>query len=250
LRQQARKYGAILLAGQVTSLKKHEDGFTAEINEHTIRTPRVLLATGGLDVEPDLPGIRGAVQRGIVRYCPICDAYEAIGRRVGLIAYGKCRIKEAMLLRTYTDKLTVLTLGQAMEMADHERDALETAGIEILAVPVDRLSQTEGAVTTWHMQGGGTHSFDVIYSALGTRLRSDLASVLGAKTDEDGALLVDDYQETTVAGLYAAGDVVRGLSQIGVAAGQAAIAATHLNRSLPFPMHTRGPQRFIPDECL
>src|SRR3954470_19352894 len=110
LREQARKYGAILLASQVTSLKRHEgEYFAAEIDEHTIRTPRVLLATGGLDVEPDLPGIRRAVQRGIVRYCPICDAYEAIGKRVELIAYGKCRIKEAMLLRTYTDKLTVLT---------------------------------------------------------------------------------------------------------------------------------------------
>jgi thioredoxin reductase (NADPH) len=90
------------------------------------------------------------------------------------------------------------------------------------------------------MQGGGAHSFDIIYSALGTRLRSDLASMLGAKTDEDGALFVDEHQETSVSGLYAAGDVVRGLSQISVAAGQAAIAATHLNRSLPFPMHAQG----------
>jgi thioredoxin reductase (NADPH) len=89
------------------------------------------------------------------------------------------------------------------------------------------------------MQGGGTRSFDIIYSALGTLVRSDLASVLGAKTDEDGALLVDEHQETSVSGLYAAGDVVRGLSQISVAAGQAAIAATHLNRSLPFPMHAQ-----------
>ena len=40
-----------------------------------VRAQRVLLATGGLDVEPELPGVRDAVRRGLVRYCPICDAY-------------------------------------------------------------------------------------------------------------------------------------------------------------------------------
>jgi thioredoxin reductase (NADPH) len=236
LQEQARKYGAEIIAGQVDRLERLADGrFVAILGGEMIQARRVLIATGGLDVEPELPGIRDAVRRGLVRYCPICDAYEAAGRKVALIAYGKCRLKEALLLRAYTADLTVLTLGQAMDISDEERDALRAAGIRILDDPVGKLSWEGDTITAWHLAGGATHRFDTIYSALGMRIRSGLATSLGAEADEDGALIVHGHQQTSVDGLYAAGDVVRGLSQISVAAGQAAVAATHMNASLPFP---------------
>ena len=79
------------------------------------------------------------------------------------------------------------------------------------------------------------HRFDSIYVALGLRARSALAVALGAEHDADGALTVDAHQQTTVPGLYAAGDVVQGLAQISVAMGQAAIAATAIHNGLPLP---------------
>ncbi len=240
LRQQAVQYGATVLSGQVTRLDLLPEGtFEAEIDGKIMQAQRVLLATGGLDVEPELPGVRNAVRRGLVRYCPICDAYEVIGQKVALIAFGKCRIKEALLLRAYTHDLTVLTLGQDMDISQEERHALWEAGISVLDSPVGHLSLVDGRIATWHMQDGSDHRFDTIYSALGTHIRSGLATDLGADTDEDGALTVDGHQQTSVPGLYAAGDVVSGLSQISVAAGQAAIAATHINASLPFPRFGR-----------
>ncbi|MBV8616087.1 MAG: NAD(P)/FAD-dependent oxidoreductase [Acetobacteraceae bacterium] len=236
LREQARKYGAEFIEGEAQRLERHADGrFTATIAGATVHASRVLLATGGLDVEPDLPGIRDAVRRGLVRYCPICDAYEAVDRKVALIAYGKCRLQEALLLRAYTADLTVLTLGRAMDISDAERDRLREADIRILDDPVRALASEGDSIAAWHMESGATHRFDTIYSALGTRIRSELATALGAEADEDGALIVRDHQRTSVGGLYAAGDVVRGLSQVSVAAGQAAVAATHMNASLPFP---------------
>ena len=80
-----------------------------------------------------------------------------------------------------------------------------------------------------------THRFDSLYVALGLRARSAMAIALGAEHDDDGALIVDAHQQTTVPGLYAAGDVVRGLAQISVAMGQAAIAATDIHNGLPLP---------------
>jgi thioredoxin reductase (NADPH) len=233
LREQAVEYGAVLIRGEVRGLTRRPDGmFEAVVGDRVVVSARVLLATGGLDVEPDLPGIRDAVARGLVRYCPICDAYEVTGKRVGLIAFGKCRVREALLLRAYTDDLTVLTLGRQMELEDDERRMLERAGVRVLTAPVTRLQVEGDTIVAWHMADGSEQRFDTLYSALGTRVRSGLATALGAEADEDGALLVSRHQETNVPGLYAAGDVVAGLSQVSVAGGHAAIAATRINASL------------------
>ena len=236
MRTQALRYGARIVPGRVERLEKLPgDRFAAAVGGRRVEAERVLLATGGLDVEPELPGIRDAVRRGLVRYCPICDAYEVTGQKVALIAYGKCRIKEALLLRAYTADLTVLTLGREMHIPPEERAALAEADIDVLEDPVAELAVEGDKIAAWHMRGGGKHAFDTVYSALGVDIRSGLATALGAEADEDGALIVRDHQRTSVPGLYAAGDVVRGLSQVAVAVGQAAVAATDMNRSLPFP---------------
>jgi thioredoxin reductase (NADPH) len=81
---------------------------------------------------------------------------------------------------------------------------------------------------------------DTIYTALGLRARSELAVRLGAEHDADGRLNVDDRQRTSVPGLYAVGDVVQGMTQIGIAMGQAAIAASAINSSLTRRLRARG----------
>ena len=234
LRVQATRYGAVIQPGTVSALSALPDGFEATVSGASLHVPRVLLATGGLDVEPELPGVRNAVRRGLVRYCPICDAFEVIGQKVALIAFGRCRVREALLLRGYTADLTVLTLGRAMEMPDNERRTLHEAGIAIDETPVAALTVEGNRIAAWHMRDGTERRYDTIYSALGTRIRSGLALALGANADEDGALLVDRHQRTSVDRLYAAGDVVSGLAQVSVASGHAAVAATAINRSLPF----------------
>ena len=75
----------------------------------------------------------------------------------------------------------------------------------------------------------------MLYSALGLTLRSDLGISLGAEHDQAGALLVDDHNRTSVTGLYAAGGVVRGLDQIVVAMGHAAVAATDIHNRCELP---------------
>jgi thioredoxin reductase (NADPH) len=232
LRVQAAEYGATVRSGTVTALTRDADGFQAVTEGGVLRASRVLLATGGLDHEPELPGLRDAVARGLIRYCPICDAYEVTGKRVALIASGACRVREALLLRAYTDDLTVLTLGQRMALSAEDARLLQAAGVAVVDAPVTRLRMQGEAIAAWVLRDGQELRFDTVYTALGTQVRSDLALALGARADEDGALIVGPHQETSVPGLYAAGDVVSGLSQISVAAGHAAIAATRINANL------------------
>ena len=141
--------------------------------------------------------------------------------------------QEALLLRAYTSDLTVLTFGREMHIPREERAALEEAGICILDEPVAALAIAGDKIASWHMQEGGSHAFERSTPRSACVSDPDLATALGAEADEDGALIVDEHQRTTVPGLYAAGDVVRGLSQVAVAAGQAAVAATDIHNSLP-----------------
>jgi thioredoxin reductase (NADPH) len=83
------------------------------------------------------------------------------------------------------------------------------------------------------VRSGERRMFDIVYPSLGHTPRSALGTYLGAECDHEGALLVDDHQRTSVEGLYAIGDVVKGLKQISVATGQAAVAATAIHNSLP-----------------
>lgn len=233
LEQQADLYGVARLRGEVATLGVDRDGFIATWENSSVFARKVLLATGGLDVEPEIKNPEAKVQAGLIRHCPICDAYEARGKRIALVTYGKCRVKEALLLRGYTSDLTVLSLGHEANFADGDQALLREAGVKVVLDPIEKLTQEGDRIAAWPTGNSQALLFETIYSALGMHLRSELAVSLGAEFDADGALLVDRHQETTVPGLYAAGDVVHGLSQVSVAAGQAAIAATAINNSLP-----------------
>jgi thioredoxin reductase (NADPH) len=109
---------------------------------------------------------------------------------------------------------------------------------ELLTSPAKSFSVGAGEVSV-ALQDGQVRTFDVLYPVLGCRVHSDLATALGAKTNRLGCLVVDDKQQTTVDGLYAAGDVVSDLHQIVVAEGHAAIAATAIHNRLPYTFRQR-----------
>ena len=235
MRRQAEIYGARIDSGLVEGLERRRDDgtFVAAVGDGgvVVRAGTVLLATGVMDIEPDLPDVEGAVRRGLIRHCPICDAYEVIDRKVAVIGHGASGLGEALFLRTYTADLTLLTLGTAMDLTDDEWRTAAEAGIRVVEDPVTRVV-TEGDRIAALETDGEEHRFDTLYSALGCRVYSDLARGLGAEHNDIGSLVVDERQETSVPGLYAAGDVVSALNQIGVAMGQAAIAATAIHNRL------------------
>jgi thioredoxin reductase (NADPH) len=238
MRAQAERYGAEVVSARVEALERClGGGFRARLGDgRAVEAARVLLATGSEDTRPPMPAAEHdeAVRRGLLRYCPVCDAYEVTGRKVALVGSRKCRVHEALLLRGYTADLTLLTLGEPWDMPEEERAMLAEAGVGVVEAPAREIAVEGGAIVA-RTEDGASHAFESLYAALGLRARSDLAAALGAERDEDGALAVDDHQQTTVPGLYAAGDVVQGLAQISVAMGHAAKAATAIHNGLPLP---------------
>ncbi len=227
--EQAREYGAVIEPGRVEGLTVEGDEFVVRLNGRDLRVRAVLLATGVVDHHPDLPGVERAIERSLVRICPICDGYEAIDKAVAIIGNDDKGVREAAFLRTYSDRVTLIHIGPPEALAG--QDDLQRLGIELICAPIEAVELEQDRVTalSW---GGTVRSFDMVYSALGTSPSAELAESVGAGVGEDGRLFTDAHQQTSVPGLYAAGDVVRGLNQIAVATAEAAVAATAIHNGL------------------
>lgn len=233
LRSQAERYGQSVTRGVVHRIDRCEDGdFLCYYGEEIVRSRTVLLATGMVDIEPKMQGLRDAIQLGHIRYCPICDGYEAIGRKIGIIGSGRRSVREALFIRHFSDDLTLLTLGEEIGLSERDYEVLSQANVRIVEEPVSKVLLDGDSIAAVRMYSGTTHHFDALYSMLGIKVKSELALALGAKCDEDDNVLVDAHLRTSVPGLYAAGDVVSGLNQISVATGHAAIASTAIHNSL------------------
>lgn len=231
LRMQAQAYGVQMIGARITELKREGGEFAATSGGQEIKARFVLLATGIVDESPDVPGLDEAVAEGSIRYCPVCDGYEAIDQRIGVLGHGEDAASKARFLRTYSNDVTLLSLDERGGEDPETARSLCEAGIKV-AGPVGAIEHSAEGMRAV-LRAGQTLSFDVVYPALGCRVRSELAYGLGAKTNDVGCLEVDSHQRTTVAGIYAAGDVVSDLHQIAVATGHAAVAATHIHKLLP-----------------
>jgi thioredoxin reductase (NADPH) len=233
MRAQAERYGAEIVTGEVEMAARIGDVFTASTSGQSFDARTVILATGVIDAEPQLPNLYQAVQRGLIRHCPICDGYEARGRNIAVIGHGRDALREALFLRSYSPQITLLSLGQPLGLTTRECANLKRASIDTIEHAVTEVMIERERITTIVTADGGSHAFDTLYSALGTLARATTAGQLGVRLDKTGRIFVNRAQRTSVPGVYAAGDIVRGLNQISVAMGQAATAATAIHNALP-----------------
>lgn len=230
MRVQALTYGAEILQERVSALTGRLGEFAVRFGDHNLPARTVLIATGVINRPPTILKNKhdDAVRRGLIRYCPVCDGFEVTDKKIAVIGQGAKAFQEAVFLRSYTRHITLLSPGPPNLEPGH-RARLDELGIPIAAGSLEfELEQDAIAVRTSETK----YRFDSVYPALGSKVRSELASEVGAALTGEGCLRVDDHQRTNVRGLYAAGDVVIGLDQISHAVGQAGVAATTIRNDL------------------
>jgi thioredoxin reductase (NADPH) len=228
LRQQALISGVDLVDDTVRDLRRVGADFTATAS-FSIRARAVLVATGIVDTLPDGADVRDMIKAGLLRLCPICDAYEVIGKRVAVIGPTGSAIKKALFMRTYTSDVTMLVTDAPVVLDADAGDLLRRTGINIKPC-IPHTIHPMGKQAGIRLANGAMSGFDTIYPAMGCSILSKLATDLGAERDEVGNLVVDSRQRTVIPGLYAAGDVE--INQIAVAFGHAAVAATDMHNYL------------------
>jgi thioredoxin reductase (NADPH) len=233
MRAQLRQHDSDVNVGTVTSLKCQPDGlFSATCDGIGVTASHVILATGVVDVEPPLPNALEAVRRGLVRQCPICDGYEMTDRKLVVIGRDDQGLGEALFLRTYTADITLVTLGQPLALSAENRRLMGEAGLRAVETPVTEIACEGDRIARLEFSDGSALTFDAIYSALGIHPRADLAALLGVELHPDRRIVTDTHQRTSIEGCYAAGDIVTGLNQIGVAMAHGEIAAVDIHNRL------------------
>ena len=234
MKEQAQRYGAKIVDGTVTRLGRDEEAglFEAEWGSGPVRARTVLLATGVTNRRPPMEETLhdDALERGLIRYCPICDGFEVTDKKVGVIGSGRHGVAEAVFLRGYTTDVTLIAPDKALNVSAVDRLALEQAGIETVDGPAEAVAIAEDSITVDTAEGHFT--FDSVYPALGSDVHCQLADMVGARLGDDGCVGVDAHMRTSVEGVYAAGDLVIGLDQISNAMGQGGVAATTIRNDL------------------
>ncbi|MGG7606726.1 NAD(P)/FAD-dependent oxidoreductase [Massilia sp. BKSP1R2A-1] len=242
LRAQLANYGGSVMQGDISGLRLEDGLFVGDYapvdggEPCQIRAHTVLLATGVADAGMPVERWDEAVRCGAVRLCPVCDGWDVIDKRIGVVTSEINPVGHALFMRTFSADVLLFERGPVSTLNDEERQQLAAAQVRLIASPLVGVTMSEDMKPILHTKDGEDYPCDVFYPMLGENARSDLASSLGAETVECRKLLVDDHCRTGVPGLFAVGDVTRGLNQIAVATGQAALAATTIHNTLPWAL--------------
>ena len=234
-RDEVTSHGGLIIEACVNTVEQvSSERFRVSTGtEHRVfEARRLLLATGLRDLTPDCPGFREFYGSSVF-HCPDCDGYEVRDKRVAALVRGNNAVAFAANLLTWTNQLTLLT--DRSEPTNRERAKL--AGLEV-AIRTEAVVALEGDKSTRQLQRvlfaeGEPLECDALFFNLGTELATNFHETLGCRLDPECDLVwVDKTRQTSVKGVYAAGDITPNSQLAVVAAAEGAMAAIHIHRSL------------------
>lgn len=223
--EQAKALGVRIIDAQVLGITGF-DTFTVQTTAGNFDTVSVILATGGKRTTPGIPGIREFEGRG-VSYCAVCDAFFYRNREVAVIGNSDFALHEAEELRNVTPSVTIYTNGKEPEFSREHSIAVNTMKIQSVEGQdtVSGLRMESDVFTTGKESGEDSfYPADGVFVALGTAGSAEIARQMGAELTDKGNIKVNAEMETTIPGLFAAGDCTGGLLQVSKAVYEGSMA--------------------------
>ena len=219
--ENARRLGVRFVTAEAVGLT-YTDQLTVETLDKDYPADAVILATGASRAVPRIPGLAGLEGHG-VSYCAACDAFFYRGKDVAVLGSGEYALHEVQALLPVVRSVTLLTNGAPLTAAFPPEVRVCPQAVEAV------LGET--VVTGVQLPGGETLAVSGVFVALGVAGSTALARKIGAEVDGN-RIVVDAGMQTTVPGLYAAGDCTGGLLQVAKAVYEGAQAATEAVKAL------------------
>lgn len=214
---------------RVTAIRREDGRFVVEDSHGELcRARRVLLCVGIVDRLPDLPGYRELWGASLFQ-CPYCHGWEARDRAWGYLANDRECLAWSRLLRAWTKDLVVFTGGQ-FPVDDDQRAALARCGVRLDERRVTALRAADGRLAAVEVEGGEV-AREVLFVRPPQR-QTELVTRLGLALAAPDRVQVDDQYQTSIGGIYAAGDLVSHEHGASTAAASGASAAHALDEPL------------------
>jgi len=232
-REEGAKFGVEYVSGIVDeAINETGELFAIRLREGTIiEAQRILLAIGIKDVWPDIPGLDRCYGETI-HVCPDCDGYETRDKKTVVVGKGRKAVGLALALTTWTRKLVICTNGEKPDMEQKLLDQLKALNIPVLDQPIKSVVSKSSEISGIDLEGGMSLDCERLYFAIGQYPADDLGAQLGCKRDELGRLVIDERNHTSVANVFAAGDIAPGPQLAIGAAASGAVAAAAIHASL------------------
>lgn len=231
-RTQVLKYpGVTFLPHEVTAARRSGPLFRVELaGSASVRTRKLLIATGLFDIVPRIPGIDDLFGHSVFQ-CPYCDGWETRDRRIAVYGKGQRGFEMARAITAWASDIVLLTDGRSGYTADMRRQ-LDRNHVRLIEARVAHLEGTRGQLSAVVLRDGERVSRDALFFDTPSHNQSKLAQSLGCSFGRDGGVLCGDYEATSVPGVYVAGNIIRDVQLSIVAAAEGARAAFGINRAL------------------
>ena len=207
--------------GEVKRIERRDDGLF-EVDDDLL-AHRVVLACGVKDAFPDVEGFFEHYGASVF-HCPACDGYEARDRHVVALGWDPHLVGFASTLKNWACSVTVVTNGLRFRGDDGCRTQLDDNGITLLEQDAVRFLGERGDLQGVELGDGSVLPASLVMFSVAHSPRTDLAEAIGCRLDDEGYVAVDEHGETSVPGVYAAGDLTPGLQLSLVAAASGVVA--------------------------
>lgn len=231
-KQQVLKYmNVVYVSGNAATATKQTNQFFIQ-SDTGIQyiAKKLLFTTGVIDVMPAISGFSDCWGISIV-HCPYCHGYEVHGKKTGIIGNGELGFEFSKLISNWTKDLTLFTNGPSTLTAE-QTQKIESHEIPIVETAIRNIPQEAGQIQSLILQDGSVYPLSVLYARTPFQQHCDLPQTLGCELTEHGYVRVDDFQRTSVAGVYAAGDNTSPFRSVSGAVAAGSKAGAFINKEL------------------
>lgn len=228
-RDEVAGYGGEVVPGRVLTARRADESFELTLSDRTtVRGRRVLVATGLRDELPEVGGLRERWARDVL-HCPYCHGHEVRGQALGVLGWAPGAAKYAQIVRQWSDD--VVFFAAPGSLSEAEREQLTARAVGVVDGHVAQVVVKDDTLHGVALDDGRFVPRDVVFVPPRFVPDNDLLLGLGCEV-ENGWVVTGPTGETTVAGVWAAGNVSNPRAQVITAAGEGSAAAIAINADL------------------
>jgi thioredoxin reductase len=231
-RRQLKAYKTVEFKNDTAvSARKSEDLFEIKLKENSeVKAPKLILAWGLKDDTSKIKGLAECWGISVI-HCPYCHGYEVKNQPTAIISNGNEAFEYIKMINHWTKNLTLLT-NDSSSLTEEQTHKIKSKGIQIIEKPITKINHQSGKVTSIGLKDAEDFPISVIYHRASFTQKSEIAAQLGCEIDEMGLIKVNDFQQTNVKDVFAAGDNASPLRQVANAVAKGSLAGVMANREL------------------